>query len=123
MPDLIFGYEEALGYCVDAEHTPDKDGISAALIIADLANRLAAQGKTIGDRLDDLGALFGHYATGQISIRVTDLSVISTLMTKLREQTPTQIDGTTSEFRDLALGGNGLAPTDGVRFDLTDGRR
>ena len=123
VPDLIFGYEEALGYCVDAEHTPDKDGISAALIIADLANRLAAQGKTIGDRLDDLGALFGHYATGQISIRVTDLSVISTLMTKLREQTPTQIDGTTSEFRDLALGGNGLAPTDGVRFDLTDGRR
>ena len=123
VPDLIFGYEEALGYCVDAEHTPDKDGISAALIIADLANRLAAQGKTIGDRLDDLGALFGHYATGQISIRVTDLSVISTLMAKLREQTPTQIDGTTSEFRDLALGGNGLAPTDGVRFDLTDGRR
>ena len=123
VPDLIFGYEEALGYCVDAEHTPDKDGISAALIIADLANRLAAQGKTIGDRLDDLGALFGHYATGQISIRVTDLSVISTLMTKLREQTPTQIDGTTSEFRDLALGGNGLAPTDGVRFDLADGRR
>jgi phosphomannomutase len=84
---------------------------------------LAAQGKTIGDRLDDLGALFGHYATGQISIRVTDLSVISTLMVKLREQTPTQIDGTTSEFRDLALGGNGLAPTDGVRFDLADGRR
>ena len=123
VPDLIFGYEEALGYCVDAEHTPDKDGISAALIIADLANRLAAQGKTIGDRLDDLGALFGHYATGQISIRVTDLSVISTLMAKLREQTPTQIDGTTSEFRDLALGGNGLAPTDGVRFDLADGRR
>lgn len=123
VPDLIFGYEEALGYCVDAEHTPDKDGISAALIIADLANRLAAQGKTIGDRLDDLGALFGHYATGQISIRVTDLSVISTLMVKLREQTPTQIDGTTSEFRDLALGGNGLAPTDGVRFDLADGRR
>ena len=49
--------------------------------------------------------------------------MISTLMTKLREQTPTQIDGTTSEFRDLALGGNGLAPTDGVRFDLADGRR
>ena len=123
VPDLIFGYEEALGYCVDAEHTPDKDGISAALIIADLANRLAAQGKTIGDRLDDLGALFGHYATGQISIRVTDLSVIAGLMKRLREQTPAEIDGTKAAFRDLALGGNGLAPTDGVRFDLADGRR
>jgi phosphomannomutase len=123
VPDLIFGYEEALGYCVDAEHTPDKDGISAALIIADLANRLAAQGKTIADRLDDLGKLFGHYATGQISIRVTDLSVIGTLMAKLRNETPTSIDGSTATFRDLALGGNGLAPTDGVRFDLADGRR
>jgi phosphomannomutase len=123
VPDLIFGYEEALGYCVDAEHTPDKDGISAALIIADLANRLAAQGKTIADRLDDLGALFGHYATGQISIRVTDLSLISNLMNKLREQTPALIDQSAAEFTDLALGGNGLAPTDGVRFDLADGRR
>ena len=123
VPDLIFGFEEALGYCVDAEHTPDKDGISAALIIADLANRLASQGKTIADRLDDLGALFGHYATGQISIRVTDLSVIANLMKKLREETPSVIDGTQAAFRDLALGGNGLAPTDGVRFDLADGRR
>lgn len=123
VPDLIFGYEEALGYCVDADHTPDKDGISAALIIADLANRLATQGKTIADRLADLGELFGHYATGQISIRVTDLSVIGALMAKLREQTPTAIDGTAAQFKDLALGGNGLAPTDGVRFDLADGRR
>jgi phosphomannomutase len=123
VPDLIFGYEEALGYCVDAEHTPDKDGISAALIVADLANRLAAQGKTIADRLDDLGKLFGHYATGQISIRVTDLSVIAGLMAKLRDETPRSIDGSVATFRDLALGGNGLAPTDGVRFDLADGRR
>jgi phosphomannomutase len=123
VPDLIFGYEEALGYCVDAEHTPDKDGISAALIIADLANRLAGQGKTIGDRLNDLGTLFGHYATGQISIRVSDLSVIANLMKQLREHTPSMIDGAAAEFRDLALGGNGLAPTDGVRFDLNDGRR
>ncbi|CAB4635253.1 unannotated protein [freshwater metagenome] len=123
VPDLIFGFEEALGYCVDAEHTPDKDGISAALIIADLANRLASQGKTIADRLDDLGALFGHYATGQISIRVTDLSIIANLMNQLREETPSVIDGTQAAFRDLALGGNGLAPTDGVRFDLEDGRR
>jgi phosphomannomutase len=123
VPDLIFGYEEALGYCVDADHTPDKDGISAALIIADLANRLASQGKTIADRLDDLGALYGHYATGQISIRVTDLSVIANLMKKLRAETPSEIDGASAEFRDLALGGGGLAPTDGVRFDLADGRR
>ena len=123
VPDLIFGYEEALGYCVDAAHTPDKDGISAALIVAELANRLASQGKTIADRLAELGELFGHYATGQISIRVTDLSIIGNLMAKLRDETPVEIDGAAAEFRDLALGGKGLAPTDGVRFDLADGRR
>jgi len=123
VPNLIFGFEEALGYCVDAQHTPDKDGISAALIIAELANRLAGQGKTLAERLADLGALFGHYATGQISIRVSDLSLIANQMKKLREQTPATIDGVTAEFTDLALGGNGLAPTDGVRFDLADGRR
>ena len=123
VPDLIFGFEEALGYCVDAEHTPDKDGISAALIVAELANRLAAQGKTLLDRLDDLGKLFGHFATGQISIRVSDVSVIAGLMAKLRAQTPSIIDESAATFTDLALGGGGLAPTDGVRFDLADGRR
>ncbi len=123
VPDLIFGFEEALGYCVDAEHTPDKDGISAALIVAELANRLAAQGKTLLDRLGDLGNLFGHFATGQISIRVSDVSIIADLMTRLRDETPLVIDGSAATFTDLALGGGGLAPTDGVRFDLADGRR
>jgi phosphomannomutase len=44
-------------------------------------------------------------------------------MQRLRSETPDEIDGAKAEFRDLALGGNGLAPTDGVRFDLADGRR
>ena len=123
IPNLIFGFEEALGYCVDSTHVADKDGISAALIITELANRLASKGKTLADRLGDLGDLFGHFATGQISIRVTDLSVIKNLMARLREQTPGAIDGVQAKFTDLSLGGNGLAPTDGVRFDLADGRR
>ncbi len=123
VPNLIFGYEEALGYCVDAAHTPDKDGISAALIIADLATRLAKTGQTLTDHLAELGARYGHYATGQISIRVTDLSIISGLMAKLRQQTPETIDGTDAAFTDLATGSANLAPTDGVRFELADGRR
>ncbi len=121
--NLIFGFEEALGYCVDAAHTPDKDGISAALIICELATRLADQGKTLTDHLAELGAKFGHYATGQISIRVTDLSLISTLMHGLRSQPPAQIDGSPVAFTDLLVGNQNLAATDGVRFDLADGRR
>jgi phosphomannomutase len=123
VPNLLFGYEEALGYCVDPQHTPDKDGISAALIATDIASQLHAAGKTLTDHLADLGELYGHFATGQISIRVTDLSVIAKIMLNLRKNPPTSIDGVAAKFTDLAIGTAELGPTDGLRFDLADGRR
>ena len=123
VPGLLFGYEEALGYCVDPQHTPDKDGISAALIATSLATQLHAAGKTLTDQLAELGELYGHYATGQISIRVTDLSVIASIMRNLRENPPANIDGVAAAFTDLAIGTADLGPTDGLRFDLADGRR
>ena len=123
VPNLIFGYEEALGYCVDPQRTPDKDGISASLIATALACELAAEGKTITSHLAELGELYGHYATGQISIRVTDLSVIANIMQKLRANPPESIDGITAHYTDLAIGTAELGPTDGLRFDLADGRR
>ena len=123
VPNLIFGYEEALGYCVDPLRTPDKDGISASLIATALACELATQGKTITSHLDELGELYGHYATGQISIRVTDLSVIANIMQNLRKNPPAMIDGAAAKYTDLAIGTADLGPTDGLRFDLADGRR
>jgi phosphomannomutase len=123
VPNLLFGYEEALGYCVDPQRTPDKDGISAALIAIDMAAELASQGKTLTDQLAELGELFGHYATGQISIRVTDLTVISKIMQNLRANPPVMIDGVEAKFTDLSIGTDKLGPTDGLRFDLADGRR
>lgn len=123
VPNLIFGYEEALGYCVDPQHTPDKDGISASLIATSLACELAAEGKTITSHLAELGELYGHFTTGQISIRVTDLSVIANIMKNLRSNPPATIDGVAADFTDLAIGTAKLGPTDGLRFDLADGRR
>jgi len=123
VPNLIFGYEEALGYCVDCATVPDKDGISAALVFAALATRLAAEGKSIEQHLNDLGEAYGFYATGQISIRVTDLGIISDTMSRLRNNPPATIAGVTATFTDLANGSAELAPTDGLRFDLADGRR
>ena len=123
VPALRFGFEEALGYCVDPSHTPDKDGISAALVIADLANRLAREGKTIADRLAEIGEKYGHFATGQVSIRVADLSIIANTVARLRKNPPSQIAGSTAKFTDLALGSEKLMPTDGLRFDLADGSR
>ncbi|CAB4549604.1 MAG: phospho-sugar mutase [Actinobacteria bacterium] len=123
IPNLIFGFEEALGYCVDPENTPDKDGISAALVVAALATELAAQGKTLLDQLAILSDRFGHYATGQISIRVTDLSLIAKQMKVLRENPPTEIDGVSAKFTDLNIATANLGATDALRFDLADSRR
>jgi phosphomannomutase len=123
VPDLIFGFEEALGYCVDCAHVPDKDGLSAALVFADLATRLRANGQTIAGLLEELGERYGFYATGQISIRVTDLTVISSTMHRLRANPPLEICGQLALLTDLALGSVEVGPTDGLRFDLADGRR
>ncbi len=123
VPNLIFGYEEALGYAIDPGHTPDKDGISAALAIAMLAAELTAQGTTLEEHLDALRAEFGYFANGQVSLRFTDLGEIARLMKGLRENAPNQIDGVAATLTDLSQGSADLPPTDGLRFDLADSRR
>ena len=123
VPELLFGFEEALGYCVDPAHTPDKDGISAALVVADLANRLAASDQTIADRIDEIGRKYGHFATGQVSIRVADLSIIGSTVARIRNNPPAAIMGQSARFTDLAIGSAKLQATEGLRFDLADGSR
>jgi phosphomannomutase len=123
VPNLIFGFEEALGYCIDPQVVPDKDGISAAVLMASIVNRLAARGETLDDLLAQLGEKYGFFATGQISIRVTDLSVIGATMARLRAEPPADIGGNAVTLTDLALGANGLPPTEGLRFDSANGRR
>jgi phosphomannomutase len=122
VPNLIFGYEEALGYCVDSDQVRDKDGLSAALIVTDIASQLANQGYTLGDQLDRLMQRYGYFSTGQISIRVTDLNVISNLMSKLRNNPPGEIAGVAAKFEDMQQGSKLLPATDALRFTLTDGR-
>jgi phosphomannomutase len=122
VPNLIFGYEEALGYCVDWAQVRDKDGLSAALIVADIASELATQGYTLGDQLEKLMQRYGYFATGQISIRVTDLTVISNLMKKLRTNPPKQIAGVDAVFEDLNQATGSLPATDALKFLLADGR-
>jgi phosphomannomutase len=123
IPNLIFGYEEALGYCIDPNQVADKDGISAALMLSNIARREKAEGRTLWDLLDELGQRYGFYATGQISIRVSDLSIIAKAMKTIRTSPPAQLAGQPASFTDMSIGSKDLAPTDGLRFDLADGRR
>ncbi|MFM8927199.1 MAG: phospho-sugar mutase, partial [Rhodoluna sp.] len=122
VPNLVFGYEEALGYCIDPEHVLDKDGISASLMLTKIAARELETGKTLIDLLAELGNRYGHYATGQISIRLENINQVKELVSKLRATPPAELSGKKANFMDLSVGSVELPPTDGLRFDLGDSR-
>ncbi|WP_425954708.1 phospho-sugar mutase [Xylanimonas sp. McL0601] len=123
-PGLAFGYEEALGYCVDPARVRDKDGISAALLVAQLANRLKADGRGLIDKLDDLAREHGLYLTDQLAVRFEDLAGIPVTMARLRSEPPESLAGSpVVAVLDLAEGADGLPPTDGVRILTADGTR
>jgi phosphomannomutase len=99
--DLAYGYEEALGYCVAPHVTRDKDGITAALVVADLAADLKAEGRTLAGRLDDLDVGFGIHRTDQLSVRVDDLSKITEAMAYVRGHPPGTLLDEKVTFEDL----------------------
>ena len=112
---LVFGYEEALGYCVDPAAVRDKDGISAAVTFASLASRLKSEGSSIEAELDRIRNRDGYFATAPLSFRLDDVSLIATAMAKLRENPPATLAGSpVAEVRDLSAGYEGLPPTDGI---------
>ncbi|HEY2791947.1 MAG TPA: phospho-sugar mutase [Micromonosporaceae bacterium] len=99
---LAYGYEEAIGYCVDPASVRDKDGISAALLIAELAAGLRTELRTLQDRLDEIAADYGVYVTDQLSVRVEDLTEIAALMSQIRTHRPaTLLDAPIESVDDL----------------------
>ncbi len=121
---LAFGYEEALGYCVDPEHVRDKDGVSALLLLCEMAAEQKALGRGLTDVLDDIAAEHGLHATDQLSIRVSDLSLIGAAMSRLRDNPPSSLGGlAVDSVEDLSLGSAELPPTDGLRYRLAEGAR
>lgn len=86
--DLIYAYEEALGVMAAPGVVRDKDGISAALLVADLAALERARGRTLLDRLADLERVHGRHETRQLSYRVDDLSLIASAVDDLVARPP-----------------------------------
>jgi len=122
--NLAFGYEEAIGYAVDSDNVNDKDGISAAIFLAQIAVDLKRDGLTISDLLNQVWERHGFHGTEQISIRVTDMSAITRLLAGLRTNPPREIAGRAVEsIDDLAAPRDGLPPTDGLRIWLAGGIR
>ena len=123
VPGLVFGYEEALGYCVDPSAVADKDGITASLLMLEMAAHLKAEGRTVQDVLDDLALEHGVHVTSQVAVRVADISLISDAMGRLRATPPSELGGReVLVVDDLSAGVDGLPPTDGLRFTLNGAR-
>jgi len=121
---LTFGYEEALGYAVDAGTVNDKDGISAAITVAQIATDLASDGKTLLDLLDEIWSRHGFHVTEQISIRLSDPSKVDLILGGLRNNPPQNIAGrVVTSIDDLDTPTDGLPPTDGLRIWLDGGVR
>ena len=121
---LAYGYEEALGYCVAPQWVKDKDGVSAALLVAEHVAILKSHGRSLLDVLDDLHRAYGVHATDSFSVRVPRIEEVAPVMRRLRETPPTSIAGVpVARFDDLAAGDGGLPPTDGLRWYLEDGSR
>jgi phosphomannomutase len=118
---LAYGYEEALGYCVDPGHVRDKDGVSALLLVCELAAEAKAAGRGLRDLLDDLARRHGLFATDQLSIRYDDLTAIGATVQRLRDHPPTSLGGLPVEqVDDLSTGTPDLPPTDGLRYRLAE---
>ena len=117
VPNLIYGYEEALGYCVDPKAVGDKDGISAAVMMLELISSLKALGRTCWEILDELAKEFGQHLTDQVSVRVSDLAQVDRVLSALRQNPPEVMGGLElSKIIDLAKSESGLPPTNGIIF-------
>lgn len=123
-PGIVFGFEEALGYLVNPETVRDKDGISATVAILGLAAEAHERGRSLADLLSELGDTYGHFASGQVSVRVQDLSVIGTVMLSLRTLPPTHFGShAIASAEDLLHADAGQPSGDVLRYRLTDGSR
>jgi len=115
VPDLVFGYEEAIGYCCNPAHVRDKDGITAAVTMALLVAGLRADGCAIQDVLDSFAERFGLHATAPVTFRVEEVALISAAMRRLRSAAPAELAGSeVVSVIDLGEGYDGLPPTDGL---------
>ena len=88
---LVFAYEQALGYLV-AGRPLDKDGITAALVMADLAAELKNAGRSIEDRLDEIARRFGRHMTAEASVRMDPAAAVA-VVERWRANPPEEIGG------------------------------
>ena len=133
---FVFGYEEALGYSV-GDLVRDKDGISAAFVLAELCARLKAEGRTLRDRLDEIARSHGLFASGQHAVTAPGAdgrAAIVAAMKAFRADPPGEVAGrrvlTVADYlrgtvtsASGAVAPTGLPPSDVISLGLEGGSR
>ncbi|MGN0838511.1 MAG: phospho-sugar mutase [Pyramidobacter sp.] len=119
--EFVMGYEESYGYLVGT-HARDKDGVTAAMLICEMAAEAKAAGATLIDRLEALYARLGFYLDAQDSFTLKGRDgalQIAAKMTWLREH-GSGFPGV-SEILDYSKGIGGLPPENVMKFLCSDG--
>lgn len=117
---LVYAYEEAIGHCVDPASVRDKDGISATVLVCDLAVALRQRESTMLDALDDLACRHGVHTTTAVSRRVAGADEAEAMMGRLRETPPAALAGFDVTVTDLQHADHPLH-TDAVVLSGGDG--
>jgi len=136
--EVIFGFEEALGYCV-GNVVRDKDGISAAVIAAEMVAVLRARGRTLWGELEAIGRRWGVFASAQVNVTRSGASgaaAIQAMMNAFRSSPPARIGGdelvAVADYRvrartDMRAGGVttplALPASNVLAFELASGSR
>ncbi len=124
VPGLIYGYEEALGYLVNPETLRDKDGISAALAVLEIAHELRERGTTIAAKVAELAAEFGGVYGVSFSVREPSGDDLRARMNTLREHPASSLAGwAITRVDDYSTGLAGLPATNLLAWHLADGSR
>lgn len=124
VPDLLFGFEEALGYLIDPEVVGDKDGISAAADALALGRELHAAGRSVWELLDEASERFGHFASTQVVVRCDHGSAVEALAAWVRAHPPTAFGSLpVSRVRDFRTPGLAPVRANVLAYDLADGSR
>ncbi len=132
---VIFSYEESYGYML-GDYVRDKDAVTAALLLTEMAAWYADQGKTLADALDGLYEKYGYYAEYTYNLVMPGLDGLkdmANLMKGLRENPPAEISGVKAvQFKDYSDGSvtdcatgaksaMELSGSNVLRFEMEDG--
>ena len=133
--NVIFSYEESYGYMLGS-YVRDKDAVTAALLLTEMAAWYAAQGKTLADALEGLYEKYGCYAEHTYNLVMPGLDGLkdmANLMKSLRENPPAELSGvkvlqfkdySDGSVTDCATGAKSAMELSGsnvLRFEMADG--